>query len=59
MIVLLGLLFLREAWHGKESALVRETAGRWERFWIRAGVWMFGLGWPLGVLWAIGVVQPD
>jgi hypothetical protein len=47
MIVLLGLLFLREAFRGKRSILLRYESGRWERFSIRAGVWMFGLCWPL------------
>jgi hypothetical protein len=57
MIVFLGLLFLREAYRGKLSMLLRETSGRVERFWARLGMWMFGLSWPVFVLWAIGIVD--
>jgi hypothetical protein len=57
MIALLGLLFLREAWRGKASVLVRDSSDRWQNFLIRAGAWMFGLLWPLFVLWALGL-QP-
>jgi hypothetical protein len=60
IIVLLGLLCLREAVRGKESVLMRQAAGNWERFWIRVGAWMFGLlGWPIIVLWAVGVMELD
>ena len=57
MIVFLGLLFLREAYRGKLSMLLRETSGRVERFWARLGMWMFGLSWPVFVLWAIGIID--
>jgi hypothetical protein len=53
MIVLLGLLLLREAFRGRGSVFLRDESGRWERFWIRAGLWMFGLCWPLFVLMAL------
>jgi hypothetical protein len=59
MIVLLGLLSLREARRGRRSVLLRERGGGWHGFLARAGLWMFGLCWPLFVLWALGVVRLD
>ena len=50
MIVLLGVLSLREAFRGKRSVLLEYESGRWERFATRAAFWMFGLCWPL-VAW--------
>jgi hypothetical protein len=53
MTVLFGLLCLREACRGKRSVLLRDGLGRWERFWTRAGLWMFGLFWPVLVFMAL------
>jgi hypothetical protein len=53
MIILLGLLSLREGIRGKHSVLLENEPGRWERVATRAALWMFGLCWPLVAFFAL------
>jgi hypothetical protein len=56
-IVSLGLLSLREAWHGKRGWMYRHLTPTRPWWSIRAGLWMFGLMWPLLVAWAVGAAD--
>lgn len=55
MIVLLGVLALREALRGRDSVILSQPLGRWEHVAACGGLWMLGLCWPLFVLMALGV----